>query len=73
MKNRYHNTEIEENTEENEVVGKRVLSFDIYFQILRKRNSKIAAHHKAAMKKYAEKHNLDQATEEEFDRIFKRY
>jgi len=52
---------------------KRVLSFDVYFQLLMKRNSKIRAHHKAPMKKYAENNELDEATEEDFDKIFKRY
>lgn len=52
---------------------KREMSFDVYFQGLLKKNSKIQPHHKAAMKKYAETKGFKVATEEEFDRIMRLY
>ena len=54
-------------------IVKREMSFDVYFQGLLKKNSKILPHHKAAMKKYAETKGLKIATEEEFDRIMRLY
>jgi hypothetical protein len=52
---------------------KPLVSFDAYFQLLMKRESRIVPHHKAPMRKYAERHDLKEATIEEFDRIFKLY
>lgn len=54
-------------------IVKRVLSFDVYFQGLMKKNPKVYAHHKAPMRTYAESKGLSVATEEEFDRIFRLY
>lgn len=71
----------ESNKEENKVVEatplrkieKRKMSFDVYFSLLMKKRPGIFPHHKAPMRKYAEKQGLLEATEEEFDRIFKVY
>ena len=52
---------------------KRILSFDVYFQTLMRKDSKVQSHHKAPMRKYAEAKGLIEATEEEFDRIFRLY
>ena len=54
-------------------IVKRVMSFDVYFQGLMKKNSKILVHHKAPMRKYAELKGLKEGSEEQFDRIFRLY
>lgn len=53
--------------------NKRIISFDLYFQLLMKKGRKIYPHHKAPMLKYAEQAGLVEATEEEFDSIFRNY
>ena len=52
---------------------KRIISFDLYFQSLMKREPRILAHHKAPMRKYAEGKKVLEATQEEFDELFKFY
>jgi hypothetical protein len=52
---------------------KRKISFDVYFSLLMKKRPGIFPHHKAPMRKFAENNGLKEATEEEFDRIFRLY
>lgn len=49
------------------------MSFDMYFQKVLAKNSKVFPHHKAAMQKYAEQKGLIEADEREFDEIFRVY
>lgn len=51
----------------------RIMTFDVYFQGLLRRNNKIAPHHKAPMRAYAEGKGLITGTLEEFDKIFSGY
>jgi len=53
--------------------SKSLMSFDLYFQKLMASGNNIQAHHKAPMRKYAESNGLIEATEDDFDRIFKNY
>ena len=48
------------------------ISFDTYFEILKKK-SKVAPHHKAPLKLYMYKKGLETATLEEFDKAFSKY
>lgn len=50
----------------------RVFSFDAFFSLL-KAKGKVMAHHKAPMKQYAKANGLEEGTQEEFERLFKRY
>lgn len=50
-----------------------VMSFDVYFRMMQVRNPKVHAHHKAPMKHFAEHKGLSDATEEQFDEIFRSY
>ena len=54
-------------------IEKPIISFDVYFQILMRKNARILAHHKAPMRNYAESNGLKKATKEDFDRIFRLY
>lgn len=55
-------------------IVERVLSFDAYFvALMRKSGGKIQPHHKAPMKSYAKQHGKLEATEKEFDRLFRLY
>ena len=54
-------------------IVERVISFDAYFQLMMKKSSSIAPHHKAPMRKYAESKGLKEATEKEFNRVFRIY
>jgi len=49
------------------------ISFDAYFQMLMSTEDRILVHHKAPMRRYAEQKGLEDATKEEFDKIFKLY
>lgn len=51
----------------------QLISFDAYFQGLMRTDSKIYLHHKAPMKKYANKNGLSYATLEQFEKLFKAY
>lgn len=51
----------------------RVISFDVYFRKMQAVNPKVHAHHKAPMKRFAEQRGLKEATEEQFDEIFRSY
>ena len=51
----------------------RVMSFDAYFQKVMSKNSKVYGHHKAPMRHFAEQRGLADATEEQFDEIFRSY
>ncbi len=52
---------------------KLVLSFDMYFQLLRQRDPNVLIHHKAPMRKFAEAQKTENGTVDEFDKIFKKY
>ena len=73
------NDNLEEKVEEKKEIRKsrkiqkRVFTFDVYFQLLMKKNKAVSAHHKAPIKQFMESHGIKEATEEEFDRIFKMY
>ena len=54
-------------------IHKRVFTFDVYFQLLMRKNKAVSAHHKAPLKKFMESHGVLEATEDEFDRLFKLY
>lgn len=72
--NKIENAPIEvEEIKPHRKIEKRRMSFDVYFQGLLKRDSKVKAHHLAAMKKYAAEKGCIHATEEEFDRIMRLY
>lgn len=64
---------LEDNSKNSKKLEKRVLSFDLYFQSLMTKNPKVYAHHKAPMKKFAEQNGLLEASEEDFDKLFKAY
>lgn len=50
------------------------VSFDTYFQMLMAKRLGIMPHHKAPMRKFAESHGLgEEASLDEFEKIFKRY
>lgn len=50
------------------------LTFDEYFQMLRKKNSKILSHHKAPLHSFVIRRGLkNEATEQEFDEVIKSY
>lgn len=51
----------------------RVMSFDVYFLMMKAKDRKVQAHHKAPMKRFAEQRGLQDATEEQFDEIFRSY
>lgn len=53
--------------------GLRVMSFDVYFRKMQAMDPKIHAHHKAPMKRFAEQNGLQEATEEQFAKIFRSY
>lgn len=55
------------------VQGPRVMSFDVYFCKMQAKNKKVQAHHKAPMRCFAEQRGLKDATEEQFDEIFRSY
>ena len=54
-------------------IQKRIYNFDVYFQLLMKKNKAVSAHHKAPLKKFMESHGALEATEDEFDRVFDLY
>ena len=54
-------------------IMKRIMSFDVYFHSLMRKNSKIQPHHKAPMRNYAESQDLKEGTEDQFDRVFRLY
>lgn len=49
------------------------LTFDVYFEILKTKNSKIRDHHKNAMRIYCEKIGKLTTTEIEFDKMLENY
>lgn len=52
---------------------KILLDFDLYFQKLMVKNTRVQAHHKAPMRKFSESKGFKEATEDQFDEIFKEY
>ena len=48
-----------------------VISFDVYFRKMQALDSRIQNHHKAPMKRFAEQNGLHNATEKQFDEIFR--
>ena len=54
-------------------IEKRRMNIDVYFQALLKKDEKVKAHHKAAIKVFLQEKGLTEATEEEFDRAFRLY
>lgn len=51
----------------------RVMSFDVYFSKQLAQDPTVFKHHKAPMKQFAEARGLKDATEEQFDEIFRSY
>ena len=54
-------------------IQKRIFTFDVYFQLLMRKNKAVSAHHKAPIKQFMKTKGVLEATEDEFDRIFKMY
>ena len=54
-------------------IQKRIFTFDVYFQLLMRKNKAVSAHHKAPIKQFMVAKGVLEATEEEFDRLFKLY
>ena len=84
-KKRTKKTEIEEtvkNEEQNSKIQtvkkvktkKNMITFEAYFQMLMKDHTRVLAHHKLPMKKFATKNGIiEKATKEEFEELFKKY
>lgn len=51
----------------------RIMSFDVYFRKMQATNPQVHAHHKVPMRSFAEQRGLQDATEEQFDEIFRSY
>jgi hypothetical protein len=51
----------------------RIMSFDVYFVKMKAQNPKIHEHHKVPMKRFAERKGCLEATEEQFEKIFRSY
>lgn len=51
----------------------RVISFDVYFRKMIATKPQVQDHHKAPMRRFAEAKGLLEATEEQFDEIFRSY
>lgn len=49
------------------------MSFDVYFSKMQAQNPRVYKHHKAPMRQFAEARGLTDATEEQFDEIFRSY
>jgi len=67
------NASSEDNTKNSKKLEARVVSFDLYFQMLMKKNPKVYAHHKAPMRQFAEAQSMLEGSEENFDKLFKSY
>lgn len=73
-KEEYNMSELGGATAEVLTIDSRLISFDVYFQTLMRKDSKIMLHHKAPMRQYAESNGISGlATEQEFDAVFSRY
>lgn len=74
--NRKKRVESKETVEEPKEAPKRdlkpVMNFDAYFQSLMS-EKKVQIHHKAPMRKFAQKAGIDNGTKAEFDKVFKLY
>lgn len=71
--NREKASKLEVKSREESVAKKPTMSFDTYFQKLLSNNPNVLPHHKAAMKKYAEQHEIQALDEQGFDEVFKNY
>lgn len=59
---------------DNKIQLKVKMSFDAYFQgLMKEKKGYIMAHHKAPMRRYAEKQGITEGTKEEFDQVFRLY
>jgi len=71
LDNKERKTPLESTSEKKK--DEQLINFDLYFQLLMKREPRILAHHKAPMRKFAEQNKITEATIEEFDKVFKLY
>lgn len=51
----------------------KLVSFDIYFRKMMFKDKSVQEHHKAPMKNFAIRRGLSEATEEQFEEIFRSY
>lgn len=64
---------LEVKSREESAEKKPAMSFDLYFKKLMVKDARVLPHHKAAMKKYAEQHEIQALDEQGFDEVFKNY